>query len=232
MRPSPSSSFLRSLPASAPRRGAGSSFGPARDPLDMANSVGPSAPKFDFPLTRPTILKVEKQREVLHYLRLEQFQFKDLLAFRQPFTPPPPTHSLQIRHQHYQGEPHPASRKVTLSARVSALPLSTPEARHKFKLLAGPRWTPALAGEKGEDGTFKLACELFPSEKMNEKWCSDTLDRLIAEAENTSDPMTDIPLDPRPARARLAKSRKLKRSVGLKDFPREWLPAQKTAVKA
>lgn len=53
----------------------------SRDPLDIANAVGPSAPKFDFPLTRPTILKLEKQREVLHYLRLEQFQFKDLGAF-------------------------------------------------------------------------------------------------------------------------------------------------------
>lgn len=36
--------------------------------------------------------------------------------------------------------------------------------------------------------------------------------------------MTDIPLDPRPARSRLTKSRKLKRNVGLRDFPQEWLP--------
>ncbi|GAA5841557.1 hypothetical protein JCM11251_001259 [Rhodosporidiobolus azoricus] len=227
MRPSPPSSFLRSLPAHAPRRGAGGAFGPNRDPLDMANSVGPSAPKFDFPLTRPTILKLEKQREVLHYLRLEQFQFKDLVAFRQPFQPPPSTHTVQVRHQHYQGESHPASRKVTLTTSISSLPLSSPEAKHKFKLLAGPRWTPSLVD--GDEGTFKLGCELFPSDKMNEKWCSDTLDKLIAEANNASDPMTDIPLDPRPTRSRLSKSHKLKRNVGLKDFPKEWLPKKAVA---
>lgn len=77
MRPSPPQLFARTQQALAPRRGA-RSFGPSRDPLDMANLVGPSAPAFDFPLTRPTILKLEKQREVLHYLRLEQFQFADL----------------------------------------------------------------------------------------------------------------------------------------------------------
>ncbi|GAA5862254.1 hypothetical protein JCM8547_007784 [Rhodosporidiobolus lusitaniae] len=226
MRPSAPSSFLRSLPAHAPRRGQ-RAFGPSRDPLDMGNLVGPGATPFDFPLTRPTILKLEKRRQILHYLRLEQYQFKDLVAFRQPFNPPSPSHSIQVRHQHYQGEPHPASRKVTVNVPVSSLSsaLKTPEARHKFKLLAGPRWTPALEGQEGE-GSVKIGCELFPSERMNEKWCSDTLDKLLKEASNSSDPMTDIPLDPRPARSRLQKSRKLKRNVGLRDFPQEWLPVQ------
>ncbi|GAA6026993.1 hypothetical protein JCM8097_006023 [Rhodosporidiobolus ruineniae] len=228
MRPSSSQSFVRSIASHAPRRGA-RSFGPNRDPLDMSNLVGPGAQPFDFPLTRPTLLKLDKQRQILHYLRLEQLQFKDLVAFRQPFTPPSPSAVVQVRHQHYQGEHHPAARKVTISVPVSRLPLQTPEQRHKFKLLAGPRWTPPLPGrtaQEDEDGTVKLACELFPSERMNEKWCSDILDKLLAESSNSSDPMTDIPLDPRPARARLAKSRKLKRTVGLKDFPQEWLPKQ------
>ncbi|BGP13928.1 hypothetical protein JCM10213_002572 [Rhodosporidiobolus nylandii] len=227
MRPSPSQLLASSTRLAAPRRGAARAFGPNRDPLDMANSVGPSAPAFDFPLTRPTLLKLEKQRQILHYLRLEQFQFKDLVAFRQLFTPPSSAAFVQVRHQHYQGEEHPADRKVTVRVPVSALPLKTPEQRHKFKLLAGARWTPPLDGE-GE-GSVKIACELFPSERMNEKWCSDTLEKMIAEAQNSKDSMTDIPLDPRPARSRLQKSRKLKRSVGLRDFPQEWLPARAQA---
>lgn len=59
------------------------SFSSAKDPLDMTNMVGPDAAAFDFPLTRPTVLKMEKQRKILHYLRLEQLQFKDLGQFEQ-----------------------------------------------------------------------------------------------------------------------------------------------------
>ncbi|BGP38019.1 37S ribosomal protein S24, mitochondrial [Rhodotorula kratochvilovae] len=228
MRPSPPSFFSSSARVLARRPPP--SFQGARDPLDIANLVGPSAPQFDFPLTRPTLLKLDKQRQILHYLRLEQLQFPDLVAFRQPFTPPSSSAVVRVRHQHYQGEAHPASRKVTISAPISALPLPTPEARHKFKLLAGARWTPPLPGHEGE-GTVKLACEMFPSERMNEKWCSDTLDKLLAEAA-TGDSFADVPLDPRPARARLVKSRKLKRTVSLRDFPREWLPPAAAARAA
>jgi len=195
---------------------------------------------------------------------------------------------VRVRHQHYQGEPHPASRKVTISAPIASLPLDTPAARHKFKLLAGPRWTPPLPGaaarqqqqQQQDEGEVKLACEMFPSERMNEKWCSDTLDKLVAEANvrpffplslprakkrsadstlsllvphrhlpspsptrtalhldlaprtrpshlQSGDSFADVPLDPRPARARLVKSRKLKRNVSLRDFPAEWLPAER-----
>ncbi|GAA5978864.1 hypothetical protein JCM11641_003593 [Rhodosporidiobolus odoratus] len=231
MRPSSTSLISRSLPSLAPRGSNARSFGPSRDPLDMANTVGPSAPTFDFPLTRPTLLKLDKQRQILHYLRLEQLQFNELVAFRQPFNPPSPKATLKVRHQHYQGESHPASRKVTVTVPVSSLPLSGPQAKHKFKLLAGPRWTPSLDAKEGQgqDGQVKVACEVFPSERMNEKWCSDVLDKMIKEAEDSQDPMSDIPLDPRPARSRLLKSRKLKRTVGLKDFPQEWLPKQAQA---
>ncbi|GAA5931309.1 mitochondrial 37S ribosomal protein mS35 RSM24 [Sporobolomyces koalae] len=205
------------------------SFNPSKDPLDMANMVGPGAAPFDFPLTRPTLLKMEKQRKILHYLRLEQLQFKDLVAFRQPFQPPPSsTHFVQVRHQHYQGESHPASRKVTISVPVSQLELaSNPKQLHKFKLLAGPRFTPSLSTQHGDrEGTFKLSCELFPSERMNEKWCSDTLDKLVAEACNSKESFEDVPLDLRGIKKRLGKNRKLKKTLGLKDFPQEWLRPQ------
>ena len=200
-----------------------------KHPLDMtANMTQP----FEFGLTRPTILKMEKQRQLLHYLRLEQMQFKDLgafasstlghteclrqrehgrltytrdilgqraVAFRNPCPPPPARTVPRARHHQHQGEDHPAARKVVLTVPVASLPLKTPAAVHKLQLLAGARWEPpvpealrlksfkgkerSLAPEGKEDqGTLKIACELFPASRMNEKWCSDTLDKLLAEA--------------------------------------------------
>ncbi|KAM0792276.1 hypothetical protein ACM66B_004967 [Microbotryomycetes sp. NB124-2] len=190
------------------------SLSPRDNPMDMSNML--SQP-FDFPLTRDTILKMEKKREFLHYLRLEQLQFKDLVAFRQVFEPPTKRQMIKLRRQHYQGEDHPAARKVNITFTVAQLPLSSDKARHKFKLLAGPRWN-SLTDE------VKIACELFPTDKMNEKWCSDTLDKMIAEAENMSDDMSDIPLDTRPTIARMLKKKSKLQPVTLKDYPQEWLP--------
>lgn len=145
---------------------------------------------------------------------------------------------LKLRTQHYQGEAHPASRKVVLTAAIGSLPLSSPAALHKFKLIAGPRWD----SSKDE---LKISCELFPVGSMNEKWCSDTLDKMIAAAEvrgtpasiveltgqDMTDPMADIPLDTRATDARLRKSG-AKRIVTLRDFPSEWLSAAAPAPVA
>lgn len=121
------------------------------------------------------------------------------VAFRKPFTPPTSKQVIQVRHQHYQGEDHPAARKVVLTVPVASLPLKNAAAVHKLQLLAGARWEPplpealraksfkgkerSLQPEGQEDrGTLKIACELFPASRMNEKWCSDTLDKLLSEA--------------------------------------------------
>lgn len=49
------------------------------NPLDLDHPIHKQPYDFgDF--TTPTIMKMEKQRELLHYLRLEQHQFKDLGA--------------------------------------------------------------------------------------------------------------------------------------------------------
>lgn len=80
--------------------------------------------------------------------------------------------------------------KRVVTVPVSQLPLAGPAAQHKFKLLAGARWTPeppkdAGLGKNeslGEHGYFKISCEDFPKAAMNLKWISDTIDRLIAEA--------------------------------------------------
>ena len=31
-------------------------------------------------------------------------------------------------------------------------------------------------------GRIKISCERYPEERMNLKWCSDTIDKLIEEA--------------------------------------------------
>ena len=94
----------------------------------------------------------------------------------------------------YGGEEHPATSKRTAVVPVAYLPLNGPEARHAFKLLAGPRWTPSpppnseIGPEESdlEDGYIKISCEDYPQPGMNLKWISDVLDRLIAEANVSS----------------------------------------------
>ena len=98
------------------------------------------------------------------------------MQFRQPFRKPTPAQLVKVRHQHYQGEAHPVDRKVSITLPVAQLALSSPAALHKFKLIAGPRWD----SDKDE---LKISCELFPTDRMNEKWCSDMLDRMVLEAE-------------------------------------------------
>jgi hypothetical protein len=91
----------------------------------------------------------------------------------------------------YPGEEHPAAVKRALTVAVSQLPLKDKRAIHKFRLLAGVRWTPTppkdsgiKLGESAEHGYVKISCEDFPEPAMNLKWVSDRLDELINEANN------------------------------------------------
>jgi small subunit ribosomal protein S35 len=79
--------------------------------------------------------------------------------------------------------------KRALTVAVSQLPLKDKRAFHKFRLLAGVRWTPTppkdsgiKLGENAEHGYVKISCEDFPEPAMNLKWVSDRLDDLINEA--------------------------------------------------
>ncbi len=104
--------------------------------------------------------------------------------------PPPPAHPLIIRSISYGSEKHYAALKRTIVVPISRLPLKNAAAFHKFKLLAGARWSvepskdSGLGREEanGEHGYFKISCEDFPHASMNLKWASDALDRLIATA--------------------------------------------------
>lgn len=101
--------------------------------------------------------------------------------------------------------------KSVVVAPVSSLPLKTPEAIQRLKLLAGPRWSPGFPGRRelgpdaagvhgeahaadknGKEGYVKIAEERFPAARMNRKSASDMLERLVEAA---NDPKSALPAD-------------------------------------
>ncbi|KAG8933887.1 hypothetical protein FRC01_006501 [Tulasnella sp. 417] len=186
-------------------------------------------------------LILRQQREYLNLFRKIELEVPQLKAFRRPFVPPPSDKYLTHRQLWYGGEEHPAERKAVIVVPVSKLPLAKPSAVHTFKLLAGPRWTrecPKDAGfssgeleSLGGQGFIKISCEDMPDHGLNLKWCSDVLDRMVTESNNTPDAFKDIPIDERHIRSRDRKqrtgkhhARRAKRPT-IDDFPKEWLPS-------
>ena len=70
-------------------------------------------------------------------------------AYRKPFVPPDASQPLVVRSISYGGEPHPAAAKRTIVVPVARLPLNGEAAIHKFKVLAGVRWTPDPPTDSG-----------------------------------------------------------------------------------
>lgn len=119
------------------------------------------------------------------------------------------------------------NNKNVLVAPVSSLPLKTPEAINRFKVLAGPRWTPGFPGRgelgpnaggkyaeihaadaNGVNGYVKISEERFPQRRMNRKSASDMLERLVDAANDAKSPLpADTPVDMRHLLARQAKKR-------------------------
>ncbi|KAL4399750.1 37S ribosomal protein S24, mitochondrial [Malassezia pachydermatis] len=159
-------------------------------------------------------MRLQKQREMLAYYRLMANEFPKLKGtyvstyadLHEPFQPPAASSFLTFKFTHYQGEEHPDASKVVLTLPVRDLfqskALTSMAAKHKFLLLAGPRWQPptaslverwnaakqsgdktweALASES-DLGTVKIASKTYPNESQNMKWCSDVLDKMVSEA--------------------------------------------------
>ncbi|KAF5385511.1 hypothetical protein D9757_005364 [Collybiopsis confluens] len=182
-------------------------------------------------------LMLREQRQTLHYLRLIEHEMPKLVAYRKPFVVPENS-PLIVRALEYGGEDHPATSKRVVVVAVDDLPLTDRQTVHKFKLLAGPRWSlkpPTNSGVSDlklwGNGFVKISCEDFLHPAQNLKWISDTLDRLIAEANNKSNQFEDVPQD-----VRHIYSASRKRKLGdhlrgriharptIRDFPKEWLP--------
>ncbi|KAN0059956.1 37S ribosomal protein S24, mitochondrial [Thecaphora frezii] len=238
------SSSSTSASSSGTVRGFSSSASASAKPRRQRSLADPMAlkkmPKFnydDVPTLGHQIL--QRKREMLQYLRTIEFEMPKLEAFRQPYTPPSASQLLRFRFQHYQGEAHPASRKVVLTVPIKPLfasgHLKTPAAQHKFLLLAGQRFrrnhpvrpSPVTGSEEDVDGEVVISCERMPHQRQNMKWCSDTLDSLIAEANAAEPDLSSLPLDPRADLVREAKKRGYARKdkPKLRDFPKHWLPS-------
>ncbi|KAJ6519731.1 mitochondrial ribosomal subunit protein-domain-containing protein [Mycena sanguinolenta] len=184
----------------------------------------------------------QEQRQVLYYLRLIEHEMPKLVAYRKPFEPPPSRDApLVVRSMDYGGEEHPATAKRVVVAAVDDLPLKNKDAIHRIKILAGPRWTPnpptdgGISGlDEWKNGFIKISCEDLPEPAMNLKWASDTMDRLVAHANNPKHDLKDVPVDLRHvyAKARKAKKGEHTRSrvfarPSILDFPLEWIPERR-----
>ena len=101
---------------------------------------------------------------------------------RRPYKAPTTSQALTIQTAFRSSDPmHPVSRKAVLTTTVGRLvaatgsKLSSKEAQHKLKAIAGPRYDPG-------SNTLKISSDSYPTVTMNMKWCSDALDRLIEAA--------------------------------------------------
>ena len=163
--------------------------------------------------------KIMRQREVLNYFRLVVHDFPHLEQFQQKYTPPKGDEGLlRFRSVHYQGEAHPAARKSVLTVDVGELFASSHfkdagnAAKRKFLHLAGSRWIPSSGNynqgpqvqevfrqdgkyadvEAPAVGIIKIACERFPFESQNMKWCSDAFDLLLEESKVSEHKKIDV----------------------------------------
>ncbi|KAL5535538.1 RSM24 [Sanghuangporus sanghuang] len=193
----------------------------------------PYEEKHDYGSSSLGHLLLRQQRHMLNYMRLIEHDMPNLVQFRERFAPPQSDRPLVVRSIDYGGEEHPATAKRSVVVAVSRLPLKDEKARHVFKLLAGPRWSPSAPPDAGigpnegheSDGYVKISCEDFPQPGMNLKWISDALDKLIEKANAKSRKYAQIPLDTRHLEARRVKAggnRGIRPS--LRDFPSDWLP--------
>ncbi|KAG6862394.1 hypothetical protein C0995_011834 [Termitomyces sp. Mi166 len=183
-------------------------------------------------------LMLREQRRVLYYLRLIEHEMPKLVAYRKPYIPPTSETPLVVRSLDYAGEEHPATAKRVVVVAVDQLPLRGASAIHKLKLLAGPRWTPNPPTDAGVqkdaswgNGYVKISCENFATPAMNLKWASDTLDRLILEANRNPGTFKDVPVDLRHVRSKIEKAKRgdhlrgrLLNRPSIADFPKAWLP--------
>ncbi|KAI0134700.1 mitochondrial ribosomal subunit protein-domain-containing protein [Xylariales sp. AK1849] len=155
--------------------------------------------------------KLEEHREYREYARIAAWQMPLLSKLARPFEPPTAEECLRFRYTTYMGESHPAQSKVVLEfCPQDLLPAKGEEAqRNKLLKLLGPRWNP-------ETNIAKMSCEQFDHQAQNKRYLGDLVQKLLAEAKDTTDTFEDIPLDTRHHQMK-SKPR----------FPREWRLTEK-----
>ncbi|KAH6655492.1 mitochondrial ribosomal subunit protein-domain-containing protein [Truncatella angustata] len=147
--------------------------------------------------------KLEEHREFREYARIAAWQMPLLNKLARPFEPPTKEECLRFRYTTYMGENHPAQSKVVVEFSTKDLPLNGKQAQKLWKLL-GPRWNP-------ETKVAKMSCEQFDHQAQNKRYLADLVNKLIAEAKDTTDTFEDVPLDTRHHQ-----------KVVKPKFPKEW----------
>lgn len=164
-------------------------------------------------MTSLTLDELHEHRELRKYYRKMVYELPSLTEFTKGFVPPSKDEILKFRSTTYFGEEHPSASKVVLEVDARKLGLSEAELTKLMK----------LAGTRIDHDTFciKMSSERFVDPSQNRKYLSDTLDRLIAAAKDTTDTFEDIPLD----RRHMKKKQKL-------SFPKEWNLSRSRSIAA
>ncbi|KAI9893916.1 MAG: 37S ribosomal protein S24, mitochondrial [Vezdaea aestivalis] len=119
------------------------------------------------------------------------YTYKGLIGLTdlaKPFVPPSEDESLRFRYTTYMGEDHPAEKKVVVQFGVADLKNLTKQQLEKLIKLAGSRFNP-------QTGVIKMGCESFDTQAQNTRYLGDLVNKLIVEAQDPVDKMTDIPFD-------------------------------------
>lgn len=132
--------------------------------------------------------ELEQHRELREMVRLAAWEMPLLSQLWRRFHKPERSQVLTWRYTTYMGEPHPAARKVVVTFDPRRLGIET-KYRGKFLKLVGPRYNPRT-------NTVKMSCESFETQAQNKRYLADTINKLIAEAQDPeADSFSDVPLD-------------------------------------
>ncbi|KAI1081252.1 mitochondrial ribosomal subunit protein-domain-containing protein [Whalleya microplaca] len=133
--------------------------------------------------------KLEEFREYREYSRVAAWEMPLLSKLARPFEPPTTNEPLRFRFTSYMGEYHPAENKVVVEFSPRDMPLDEAQ-QLKMKKLLGPRYNP-------ETDVAKMSCEQFEHQAQNKRYLGDLVDKLVAQAKDTTDTFEDVPLDTR-----------------------------------
>lgn len=164
-------------------------------------------------MTSLALDELHEHRELRKYYRKMVYELPNLTEFTKEFVPPSKEEVLQFRYTVFFGEDHPSASKVVMEVDIRRLGL---EKNAMIKLMK-------LAGTRVNHDTFclKMSSERFSDPSQNKKYLSDTLDKLLVEARDTTETFADIPLDRR-------HMKKTKRP----GFPKEWIQRADRAIAA
>lgn len=150
--------------------------------------------------------ELEQHRELRKMARLAAWEMPLLSKLAVPFVPPDTkAFPLRWRFTTYLGDAHPQTNKVVVMFRLEDLEQLSEKEKMKLRKLCGSRYNP-------ETETVRMSCESFESQLQNKRYLGDTIQKLLAEAQDPeADSFEDIPLDTRHHKFK-------KRYV----FPEEW----------